>query len=143
MDNVTKHIPQRYPFLMVDKVEIMNTNPRCTRAIGFKAVSGNEPFFQGHFPGNPIMPGVLILEAMGQTIAYLLSETYPDKLGVFAGFDKVRFKNFVKPGDLLSLTVDILFIKHKIGKATGVARVDGNTVAKAELMFALAEKGNE
>ncbi len=135
-NDLLKIIPQRYPFLMVDKVTIHQEN----QATGTKAVSGNEGFFQGHFPGNPIMPGVLIVEAMGQTAAALLGESHPDKLGMFVGLDKVKFKKTVLPGDLLILNVNVLYVKHSIGKVLATAMVGVDVVAVAEIKFVLAPK---
>ncbi len=133
---IAKLIPQRYPILMVDTAEILDSN----RAIGRKAVAGNEAFFQGHFPGHPIMPGVLIVEGMGQTICVLLGQRYSDKLGLFVGLDKVKFRKSVVPGDLLFMEVEVLSIKHSMGKAIGKAYVDKVLVAEAQLKFMLLEK---
>jgi 3-hydroxyacyl-[acyl-carrier-protein] dehydratase len=104
-------------------------------------VTVNEPFFQGHFPGNPIMPGVLIVEAMAQVggVAILSMEEYRNKLAVFAGIDNVRFRRQVVPGDILRMEVEMVAIKRGIGKAKARAEVDGQLVCEGEFMFALVE----
>ena len=129
-------IPHRYPFLLVDKIIEMD---EAKRAVGIKNVTINEPFFQGHFPEYPVMPGVLIVEAMAQVgaIAVLNIEENKGKIGFLAGLDKCRFKRQVKPGDQLRLEVEILRMKGPIGKGKGVATVDGELVCEAEIMFAI------
>ena len=132
-------LPHRYPFLLVDRVlEVVPGE----RAKGFKNVSFNEPFFQGHFPGYPVMPGVLIVEAMAQVGAFaiLSMPENKDKLALFTGIDKLRFKKQVVPGDTLLLEMEITKIRGAIGKGHGTATVDGKVVAFGELMFALVEK---
>lgn len=132
-------IPHRYPFLLVDKIlEIDEGN----KAVGVKNVTINEPFFQGHFPGNPIMPGVLIVEAMAQVgaVAILSKSEYKDKLAVFTGIDKVRFRKQVVPGDQLLLEAEMIAIKRGIGKAKVRATVDGKEAASGELMFGLVDQ---
>lgn len=136
LKEILKLIPQRYPFLMIDRAVIME---KGKKAVGGKAVSGNEGFIQGHFPGNPIMPGVLIVEAMGQTAAVLLGDVYKDKLGMFVGLDKVKFRKTVVPGDLLLLNVELLGVRHKIGKVHGIATVDGERVAEADFKFTMVD----
>lgn len=137
-EQVAKLIPQRYPILMVDTVTIPDDSRMY--AVGRKAVSGNEPFFQGHFPGHPIMPGVLIVEGMGQTIAALLGIHSPEKLGLFVGLDKVKFRKSVVPGDLLRMEVNVLSMKHNIGKSIGKAFVNSVLVTEAELKFIMLDK---
>lgn len=135
---IQKIIPHRYPFLLVDRIESYEPGER---AIGYKCVSANEPFFQGHFPGNPIMPGVLIVEALAQVGAVALmslKENY-GKLAVFAGIDEVRFKRQVIPGDLLRMEVEILSFRRGIGKGKATAYVDGEVACKGTLMFAVVE----
>ncbi|NPV44361.1 MAG: 3-hydroxyacyl-ACP dehydratase FabZ [Firmicutes bacterium] len=136
--DVQKIIPHRYPFLLVDRILEMEPG---VRAVGIKNVTINEPFFQGHFPGNPIMPGVLIVEALAQVgAAALLSvEENRGKLGIFTGINKLRFRKQVIPGDQLRLEVQVLKIKGPMGKAKASAAVNGEIAAEGELMFALVE----
>jgi 3-hydroxyacyl-[acyl-carrier-protein] dehydratase len=131
-------IPHRYPFLLVDKIVEIEYGKR---AIGIKNVTVNEPFFQGHFPGNPIMPGVLIVEAMAQVgaVSILGMEQNKGKLAVFAGIDNMRFKRQVVPGDTLRMEVEMLVFKRGIGKAKAVAYVGDELAASGELMFAIIE----
>ncbi len=130
---ILKLLPHRYPFLLVDKILEKEEN----KIVGVKNVTLNEPFFPGHFPGHPVMPGVLIIEAMAQTVAVLMfsKEEYQGKLPLFAGIDKARFKKPVYPGDQLILKVEILKMVRGIGKARAEAYVDDSLVASAELMF--------
>ncbi|WP_099159430.1 3-hydroxyacyl-ACP dehydratase FabZ [Virgibacillus ndiopensis] len=129
-------IPHRYPFLLVDKVTEIEEGKRVA---GIKNVSINEPFFQGHFPDYPVMPGVLIIEALAQVgaIAVLGKEENKGKIGFLAGLDKCRFKRQVMPGDQLKLEVEILRLKGPIGKGKGVATVDGEVACEAEITFAI------
>ncbi|MBY7144700.1 3-hydroxyacyl-ACP dehydratase FabZ [Virgibacillus sp. NKC19-3] len=135
-EQIKELIPHRYPFLLVDKVTEMEEGKRVA---GIKNVTANEPFFQGHFPGYAIMPGVLIVEAMAQVgaIAVLGIEENKGKLGFLAGVDKCRFKRQVKPGDQLKLEVEITRLKGPIGKGKGVATVDGQLACEAEITFAI------
>ena len=132
-------IPHRYPFLLVDRIEEMEEGKK---AVGIKNVTINEPFFQGHFPGNPIMPGVLIVEALAQVaaVACLSMEENKNKLGVFTGIDKLRFRRQVKPGDTLRLEVEVVAFKRNIGKVKAVAYVESEVAASGELMFAIIDK---
>lgn len=134
-------IPHRIPFLMVDR--IIELEPGI-RAVGIKNVSGNESFFSGHFPGNPIMPGVLIIEALAQVgaVAVLSMPEHQGKLAIFAGMDKVRFRRQVVPGDQLVLEVELLKLRGNIGKGSAMAKVDGETAAELELTFSLQVKPN-
>lgn len=129
-------IPHRYPFLLVDKIIEID---EAKRAVGLKNVTINEPFFQGHFPEYPVMPGVLIVEAMAQVgaIAVLNMEENKGKIGFLAGLDKCRFKRQVKPGDQLRLEVEIIRMKGPIGKGKGRATVDGELACEAEITFAI------
>ncbi|GGN50075.1 MULTISPECIES: 3-hydroxyacyl-ACP dehydratase FabZ [Oceanobacillus] len=129
-------IPHRYPFLLVDKIVEMD---EAKRVVGIKNVTINEPFFQGHFPEYPVMPGVLIVEAMAQVgaIAVLNKEENKGKIGFLAGLDKCRFKRQVKPGDQLRLEVEITRMKGPIGKGKGRATVDGELACEAEITFAI------
>lgn len=130
-------IPHRWPFLLVDRVVELEAG---VRAVGIKNVTSNDYFFQGHFPGNPIMPGVLIVEALAQVgaIALLSHPDYRGKLALFAGIDGFRFRRPVVPGDTLRLEVSLDKLRGPIGKGTGVAKVGETTVAQGELTFALA-----
>jgi 3-hydroxyacyl-[acyl-carrier-protein] dehydratase len=129
-------LPHRYPFLLVDK--ILEVEPG-KKAVGIKNVTINEPFFQGHFPGYPIMPGVLIVEALAQTagVAVAIMQENKGKLGVFAGIDSMKFKRQVVPGDTLRLEAEILMIKMGVAKAKVSATVDGQVAAEGEIKFAL------
>ena len=129
-------LPHRYPFLLVDR--IIELEPGV-RSVGIKNVTANEPHFQGHFAEYPVMPGVLIVEAMAQTggVALMVMDEYKDKLAMFAGIDKVRFKRQVKPGDQLVMTVELGQFRRGIGTCTATATVDGELACKGELMFAL------
>ena len=126
-------LPHRYPFLMVDKILEQEEN----KIVGVKNVSINEPFFQGHFPEHPVMPGVLIVEAMAQTGGVLMfsKEENKGKIPLFAGIDKARFKKPVYPGDQLIIKVEILKMVRGIGKAKAEVYVDDNLVAYADLLF--------
>ncbi len=129
-------IPHRYPFLLVDRIiEVVPGE----RAVGQKNVTINEPFFQGHFPGHPVMPGVLILEAMAQVgaVALLQVPEFAGKIALFAGADQVRFRRQVVPGDQLQLEVEITKLKGSIGKGQARAYVADQLAAEAELMFAV------
>lgn len=132
-------IPHRYPFLLVDKITEIEYGKR---AVGIKNVTVNEPFFQGHFPGNPIMPGVLMVEAMAQVgaVAILGMEEHKGKLAVFTGIDKLRFRRQVVPGDTLRMEVEMLFFKRGIGKAKAEAYAGEELAASGELMFAIIDK---
>lgn len=132
-------LPHRYPFLLVDRILEVEDGKR---AVGIKNVTVNEPFFQGHFPDNPIMPGVLIVEAMAQVgaVAVLNMEENKIKLAMFAGIDKARFRRPVVPGDQLRMEVELVKVKGSIGKGKGMAYVGDELVAEAELMFVLTDK---
>lgn len=131
-------IPHRYPFLLVDKIIDMEPGKR---AIGIKNVTINEPFFQGHFPGLPIMPGVLIVEAMAQVAAAICMdlEENKGKLGVFAGIDNCKFRKQVVPGDTLRMEVEMTALRRGIGKAEAKAYVGDQLACSANLTFALIE----
>ena len=129
-------IPHRYPFLMVDRIIELEEGKR---AIGIKNVSSNEPFFQGHFPGNPIMPGVLIMEALAQVgaVVILKMPEYAGHLALFAGLDDVKFKRQVIPGDQLRLEVELIKFRKTFGVAQGRAYVGEAMVAEGTLKFFL------
>jgi 3-hydroxyacyl-[acyl-carrier-protein] dehydratase len=129
-------IPHRYPFLLVDR--ILEIEP-MKKAVGIKNVTANEQFFQGHFPGKPIMPGVLLLEAMAQVggVAMLYGEEFSGKLAVFAGIDRVKFRRPVVPGDQVRMVAEIIKVRGTMGKIWAEAFVDGELVAEGEFLFAL------
>ena len=135
-EGIKNIIPQREPFLMIDEVEEYVPGES---AIAYKHVDGNEYYFKGHFPGNPIMPGVLIVESLAQTgaVAILSMEENKGKNALFGGIDKIRFKKQVVPGDILKLEVKIIKRKGPIGIGEAIATVDGKIVAKGELTFAV------
>ncbi len=129
-------IPHRYPFLLIDRIT------ECVPGQfvkGYKNVTINEDFFNGHFPGNPVMPGVLQIEAMAQLCSGLVMTMpeYKGKLALFAGIDNVRFKRMVRPGDRLEMSAEVLKIKGPVVKAKTKAEVDGQTVVEAELMVSI------
>lgn len=136
IDAIKEIIPHRYPFLLIDRVEELVEGER---AVGIKNVTANEPFFPGHFPEYPVMPGVLIVEALAQVgaVALLSVEDNKGKLALFAGIDKVRFKRQVRPGDTLRLEVRITRSRGAIGFGEAVATVDGEVACSGELMFAI------
>jgi 3-hydroxyacyl-[acyl-carrier-protein] dehydratase len=140
VEEIHRLLPHRYPFSLVDRV-IQYIPGKL--AVGIKNVTFNEPHFQGHFPGRPIMPGVLIVEAMAQVGGVVLTQMpeFPENgLFMFAGIDKVRFRRPVVPGDQLIMTVELLSIKRRrFGKMQGRAVVDGQLAAEGELMFSLVD----
>jgi UDP-3-O-[3-hydroxymyristoyl] N-acetylglucosamine deacetylase / 3-hydroxyacyl-[acyl-carrier-protein] dehydratase len=133
-------LPHRYPFMLVDRIlEVQGTE----KIVGLKNVTFNEGFFQGHFPGHPVMPGVLIVEAMAQTGGMLLMEQIPDrekKTVYFMSLDNVKFRKPVVPGDQLRMEVTMLQFRGKIAKMKGIALVDGKVVAEAEMMAGVVDK---
>jgi len=137
---IMDYMPHRYPFLLVDRVlEIVPGE----KIVALKNVTANEPFFQGHFPGNPIMPGVLIVEAMAQAGGILFSSQLKIKHGrlfYFMGMDKVKFRKIVVPGDQIMLEVKIIRQRSKAVKMAGIAYVDQKVVAEAEIMATIGEK---
>ncbi|HQZ95498.1 MAG TPA: 3-hydroxyacyl-ACP dehydratase FabZ [Pyrinomonadaceae bacterium] len=133
-------LPHRYPFLLVDK--IIELEPRV-RIVGIKQVTANEQFFQGHFPGAPVMPGVLQIEALAQVGAILALREFEDrdsKIPFFTGIDNCRFRRPVVPGDTLRLEVTALRIGSKVQKMHGVASVDGQITAEAEILSIIANR---
>ena len=136
INEIMEIIPQRPPFLMIDRVEEVEEGKR---AKGFKNISVNEEFFNGHFPDYPVMPGVLILEALAQmgAICILSKEEFKGKIGFLVGADKVRWKQQVMPGDRLDLEIEITKLRGSIGVGTGYASVDGKVVCQGEIMFAI------
>ena len=137
---IMERIPHRYPFLLVDRVIELVPGRRI---VAIKNVTINEPFFQGHFPGAPVMPGVLVIEALAQAGAVLLLSDIPDrasKLVYFTGIDAARFRRPVVPGDQIRLTMDVLKLRSRTCKMRGTAEVQGEVAAEAEIMSALVER---
>lgn len=142
-EEIRQILPHRYPFLMIDRV--LECEPGV-HAKAIKCVSAGEMYFPGHFPEQPIMPGVLIIEALAQTgaVAMLSLPENKGKLALFGGIKNARFKKMVVPGDILTLQCDIIQTKGSVGSGMAVATVDGQIAAKAELMFVLAKsQGND
>ena len=139
---IQRIIPHRFPILLVDRIVELEPG---RRAVGVKNVSTNEWFFEGHFPGNPIMPGVLIIEALAQigAVAALSADEFQGKLGLFAGIDGVRFRRQVIPGDQLRLEVEMERLRRGIGRAAATATVEGQTAAEGRLTFALVDPPHE
>ena len=139
INTIQKILPHRYPFLLVDRIIEISSN----KVIGIKNVTINEPFFQGHFPSEPIMPGVLIVEAMAQTggIAALNLKENIGKLAYFLSINKAKFRKPVVPGDTLRMEVELIKVKMGIVQCRGVAKVDGVVAAEAEMMFAFVSPG--
>ncbi|MDQ0297856.1 3-hydroxyacyl-[acyl-carrier-protein] dehydratase [Salibacterium salarium] len=138
VDEIKEIIPHRYPFLLIDQITEVEEGKR---AVGLKNVSVNEEFFNGHFPDYPVMPGVLIIEALAQTgaVAILKKEENKGKLALFAGVENCRFKSQVKPGDQLTLETEIVKLRGKIGKGKGIAKVGDTVAAELDLMFAIQD----
>jgi beta-hydroxyacyl-ACP dehydratase FabZ len=137
---IMRSIPHRYPFLLIDRVLELEARKRI---VALKNVTINEPFFQGHFPGAPVMPGVLIIEAMAQSGAVLLLHDMEDrdsKLVYFTGIDKARFRRTVEPGDQLRFTLEVLKLRSRTCKMKGTAEVDGRIAAEAEILSALVDR---
>jgi beta-hydroxyacyl-ACP dehydratase FabZ len=138
--DILKILPHRYPMLLVDRVVEIDDDKRI---VGIKNVTANEQFFQGHFPGAPVMPGVLIVEAMAQCSAVLILRGIPDrdeKLFLFGGVDKARFRKPVVPGDQLRMECEVLQRRSNTVKVKGTATVDGNVVAEAEMLSIMVER---
>jgi len=137
MLNVTEimeRIPHRYPFLLVDRIIEMEEGKRI---VGIKNVTMNEEFFQGHFPGNPVMPGVLMVEGFAQTLGILVMEPGMGKTAYFASIENAKFRKPVVPGDQLVYEVEIEKMRRSMVKANAVAKVDGNVVASATIMCSI------
>lgn len=137
-NDIQEIIPHRYPFLLVDRIESIEGN----KVVGIKCISANEMQFLGHFPEKHIMPGVLQLEALAQTVAVMLlsKEENKGKIGLFAGIDKARFKRQVIPGDVLRLEAEVIRERMGIAWVKAVASVDGEVALTAEMMFAVSNK---
>ncbi|AND86238.1 3-hydroxyacyl-ACP dehydratase FabZ [Clostridium tyrobutyricum] len=131
-------IPHRYPFLLIDKVEYMEPGKKV---VAYKNVTANEYFFQGHFPQEPVMPGVLIVEALAQSgaVAILTKDEFKGKIAFFGGINKAKFRRKVVPGDILRLEVEIMKIKGPAGIGKGIAYVGDKKAAEAELMFMIGK----
>lgn len=132
-------LPHRYPILLVDR--ILEINEEGTKCIGLKNVTINEPFFQGHYPGNPIMPGVLIIESMAQVGAALLMKNprLAGRIPLIGGIEEVKFRRMVRPGDQLIHEIEILWVKGNVGKMLATSTVDGDMAAKMTMLFKLSE----
>jgi 3-hydroxyacyl-[acyl-carrier-protein] dehydratase len=134
-------IPHRWPFLLVDR--IVEYDPEAKRIVGLKAVTATEWFFQGHFPGLPVMPGVLQVEALAQTMAVYVAKQpgFGDRIGLFAGIDETRFKRVVMPGDLLRLEVTMEKLGSRFGRGRGIATVDGDVACETTISFIIPGEG--
>jgi len=134
-------IPHRWPFLLVDR--IVEYEPEAKRIVGIKGVTATEWFFQGHFPGLPVMPGVMQIEALAQTMAIYVAKQpgFGDRIGLFAGIDETRFKRVVVPGDVLRLEVTMDKLGSRFGRGRGVASVDGEVACEATISFIIPPEG--
>jgi 3-hydroxyacyl-[acyl-carrier-protein] dehydratase len=134
-------IPHRWPFLLIDR--IVEYDPDAKRIVAIKGVTANEWFFQGHFPGLPVVPGVLQVEALAQTMAVYVAKQpgFGDRIGLFAGIDDCRFKRIVSPGDTLRLEVTMDKLGSRFGRGRGVATVDGETACEASISFIIPGEG--
>ncbi|MEI8140707.1 MAG: 3-hydroxyacyl-ACP dehydratase FabZ [bacterium] len=139
IQEIMKLLPHRFPFLLVDKIIECDDYKRI---VGIKNVTINEPFFQGHFPGVPVMPGVLQIEAMAQTGGILINRIAKagDRVPFFMSIDKAKFRRVVKPGDQMRIEIDIITHKTKIARFVGKVLVDGELASEAELMCMLADQ---
>ena len=138
INEIKKILPHRYPFLLVDRIEEMEPG---VRAVGYKNVTANEPFFQGHFPEYPVMPGVLLIEALAQVgaVAILSLEENKGKLAFFGGIKNAKFRKQVIPGDVVKLETEIIKCKGPMGVGKAIATVDGKMAAEAEISFMIGK----
>ena len=143
IQEILEFLPHRYPFLLIDRIVEFE---RAKRAVAIKNVTINEPYFQGHFPGHPIMPGVLVVEAMAQAGAVLMLAEIPDrqtKLAVFTGIDNAKFRRQVVPGDQLRIEVDVLSFRTRAGRMAGKAFIDGKVACEATLTCMIVPRAAE
>lgn len=140
IQEIMQHLPHRYPILLVDRIVEVEPRKRC---VGIKNVTMNEPHFQGHYPGTPIMPGVLIIEAMAQAGAVILlsDSELGGLLPVIGGIDNVKFRRQVVPGDQLRMEIELVRFKGTVGKIHAVATVEGQTAAEMDMVFKLIPRG--
>lgn len=138
VNEIKATLPHRYPFLLVDRVLEFVPNQKI---VALKNVTVNESFFNGHFPARPVMPGVLIIESMAQAagILMLAQDEYKGKIPYFTGIDNARFRKAIVPGDQIILEVEMLRVRGNMGRAKGVAKVDGKVATEAEMMFVIVE----
>lgn len=139
IEEIMSMIPHRYPFLLVDRIVELDPGKR---AIGYKNLTMNEQFYQGHFPNKPIMPGVLQLEAMAQVgaVLFLSMEENKGKLAVFMSIDQVKFRKQIVPGDRLDMVVDVVSVRSRTGKMSTKGYVAGKLAVEAEMMFAVVDR---
>ena len=143
IQEILEFLPHRYPFLLIDRIVEFE---RAKRTVAIKNVTINEPYFQGHFPGHPIMPGVLVVEAMAQAGAVLMLAEIPDrhtKLAVFTGIDNAKFRRQVVPGDQLRIEVDVLSFRTRAGRMAGKAFIDGKVACEATLTCMIVPRAAE
>ncbi|TCL63746.1 3-hydroxyacyl-[acyl-carrier-protein] dehydratase [Hydrogenispora ethanolica] len=138
INEIKKMLPHRYPFLLVDRV--LEIEPK-QRIVALKNVTANEEFFNGHFPAKPVMPGVLIIEALAQSAGILMlsQEEHKGKIPYFTGIDNARFRKTIVPGDQIIMEIEVIRLKGSVGKVHAVARVDNQVATEADLMFVVGE----